>query len=277
MAGPGNAPIIIKRKKIVSGDGHHGGAWKVAYADFVTAMMAFFMLMWLLNATTDKQRKGIADFFSPTVPVARVSGGGEGVLGGDTPLSENTLVRDRRTGATFRDPAARRSAAGDAAPPPGGAGEGAALDAVARRLTARSGESMVSDRLQRHILTRLTDEGLIVELFALPGAPLFEGPDEAPTDLMRDLVAVVAEVFGLVPNRIALKGFVRSAPVVLRDNPIWDRSAARAQATRRLLPSGLARGRLDRVSGLGDRTPSDADPMAVRNDRVELILLRSDR
>ncbi|MEO1001108.1 MAG: flagellar motor protein MotB, partial [Pseudomonadota bacterium] len=59
---------IIKRKKIVAGGGHHGGAWKVAYADFVTAMMAFFLLMWLLNATTEAQRKGIADYFSPTIP-----------------------------------------------------------------------------------------------------------------------------------------------------------------------------------------------------------------
>lgn len=67
-----NRPIIIKRKKVVGGDGHHGGAWKVAYADFVTAMMAFSMLMWLLNATTEQQRKGIADYFSPNVPIARI-------------------------------------------------------------------------------------------------------------------------------------------------------------------------------------------------------------
>ena len=79
MAGQSNAaPVIIKRKKIVQGGGHHGGAWKVAYADFVTAMMAFFMLMWLLNATTEKQRKGIADYFNPTIPINRISGGGEG-------------------------------------------------------------------------------------------------------------------------------------------------------------------------------------------------------
>ena len=63
------SPVIIKRKKKVTGGGHHGGAWKVAYADFVTAMMAFFMLMWLLNATTEKQRKGIADYFSPSIPI----------------------------------------------------------------------------------------------------------------------------------------------------------------------------------------------------------------
>jgi hypothetical protein len=83
--------VIIKRKKIIKGGGHHGGAWKVAYADFVTAMMAFFMLMWLLNATTEKQRKGLADYFNPTIPINRVSGGGEGFFGGDNVFSEEVF------------------------------------------------------------------------------------------------------------------------------------------------------------------------------------------
>ncbi|TMV82609.1 chemotaxis protein MotB, partial [Thioclava sp. BHET1] len=82
------APVIIKRKKVIAAAGHHGGAWKVAYADFVTAMMAFFMLMWLLNATTEKQRKGIADYFSPKIPVTRVSGGGDGAFGGESVFSQ---------------------------------------------------------------------------------------------------------------------------------------------------------------------------------------------
>ena len=85
--------IIIKKVKKVSGGGHHGGAWKVAYADFVTAMMAFFLLMWLLNATTEDQRKGIADYFNPTIPVSQMSGGGAGALNGDSVLAERTLAR----------------------------------------------------------------------------------------------------------------------------------------------------------------------------------------
>ena len=106
-----NAPIIIKRKKVVGGDGHHGGAWKVAYADFVTAMMAFFMLMWLLNATTEKQRKGIADYFSPTIAVNRVSGGGDGSFGGSSVFSENTLPQVG-TGASSLHPTESRQARG---------------------------------------------------------------------------------------------------------------------------------------------------------------------
>ena len=107
MAGPGNAALtVIKRKKVVQGGGHHGGAWKVAYADFVTAMMAFFMLMWLLNATTEKQRKGIADYFNPTIPVNRISGGGNGAFGGDSVLSEETLAQNA-TGASAGVPTRR--------------------------------------------------------------------------------------------------------------------------------------------------------------------------
>ena len=80
-------PIIIKRKKVSGGGGHHGGAWKVAYADFVTAMMAFFLLMWLLNATTEDQRKGLADYFTPSIPISRTSAGGAGMLAGVTIFS----------------------------------------------------------------------------------------------------------------------------------------------------------------------------------------------
>ena len=101
MSGNEKAPRIVRRK-VVAGDGHHGGAWKVAYADFVTAMMAFFLLMWLLGATNEKQRKGIADYFNPTVPINKVSGGGEGAFGGETVFSENTLTQQGAGGSMLR-------------------------------------------------------------------------------------------------------------------------------------------------------------------------------
>src|SRR6056297_4096698 len=111
MASTNGAPIIVKKVRKVSGDGHHGGAWKVAYADFVTAMMAFFLLMWLLNATTENQRKGIADYFSPTVPISRISGGGNGDFGGDSVFSELELPQNG-TGASNRKPTEARQARG---------------------------------------------------------------------------------------------------------------------------------------------------------------------
>jgi chemotaxis protein MotB len=102
------APVIIKRKKAGGGDGHHGGAWKVAYADFVTAMMAFFLLMWLLNATTEKQRKGLADYFSPTISLSRTSSGGEDNFNGNTVFAEDVLPHNG-TGATDNHATTRTS------------------------------------------------------------------------------------------------------------------------------------------------------------------------
>lgn len=104
--------VIIKRKKIIKSSGHHGGAWKVAYADFVTAMMAFFMLMWLLNATTETQKGGLADYFFPTIPINRISGGGDGAFGGDSVFSQNPLPQ-MGTGATSMRPTEQNQARGD--------------------------------------------------------------------------------------------------------------------------------------------------------------------
>lgn len=98
-SGNGVQPIIKKVKK-VSGGGHHGGAWKVAYADFVTAMMAFFLLMWLLNATSEEQRKGIADFFSPSIPISSTPAGGRALFNGDVPLASHDSLSDGTGGET---------------------------------------------------------------------------------------------------------------------------------------------------------------------------------
>ena len=277
MSAQQNAPVIIKRKKVVAGGGHHGGAWKVAYADFVTAMMAFFLLMWLLNATTEKQRKGIADYFSPTIPINRISGGGEGSFGGDSVFSEETLAQNG-TGASMKKPTESNAARGNSGVDPAqdAAGlEEAQFSAIEDALTGKSGESMVSDGALRHIVTKVTDEGLIVELFDLPGEPLFRGDTNEPTPILKELVSMVGEVFALVENGVAVNGFTTSRPVVLRNNPVWDLSSSRADRVRRMLAgTGLAPERVQRVSGFADRVPVARNPMAERNNRVELILLR---
>jgi chemotaxis protein MotB len=277
MARQGNAaPVIIKRKKGGGEHGHHGGAWKVAYADFVTAMMAFFLLMWLLNATTEKQRKGIADYFNPTIPVNRVSGGGDGAFGGDSLMSEQILAQSG-TGASSVRPTAERQAIGASAEQDGAA-EQTALARLDAALKAVGGESMTMERLMRHVVTRLTDEGLVVELFDLPQEPLFEAGGAAPTPVLRDLIGVVSEVLALAQNRIAVQGFVRSYPITLIDNPVWNLSAERAQAARGLLEAaGTDPKRLQRISGFADRRPVAQDPMDVRNNRLEIVLLREQR
>jgi chemotaxis protein MotB len=280
MAGQSNAaPVIIKRKKIIQGGGHHGGAWKVAYADFVTAMMAFFMLMWLLNATTEKQRKGIADYFNPTIPVNRISGGGDGAFGGDSIFSEQTLTKSG-TGASAAQATEDDKARGDVGTGEdnAAAAEQQALAAVEQALTARGGESMTMERLLRHVVTRVTDEGLVIEVFDLPDTALFVEDSAEPTGQTRKIAGLLAEVLTLAQNQIAVNGHVRSYPITLIDDPSWDLSAARAQAMRGLLQGyDLPAERMARISGHADRKPATADPMAIRNNRLEIILLRKDR
>ncbi|NDV98174.1 flagellar motor protein MotB [Salipiger sp. PrR002] len=269
------APVIIKRKKKGGGHGHHGGAWKVAYADFVTAMMAFFMLMWLLNATTEKQRKGLADYFNPTIAVARISGGGDGLMGGDSTFSENVLPR-MGTGSTSLQAtemhAARGSVSSGTAEPD--AAEVAALEELRDRLTGRHGESMVDDGLMRHVVTRVTDEGLVVELFETADAPLFE-PDGSPTYLLRRLSQIIARAAEMVRNPLAIEGHVPAAPIVLARDSSWERSADRAGQMRALLgQAGVPKGRIARVTSHADREPARANPMDPRNGRIEVIFLR---
>ncbi len=275
------APVIIKRKKVVSGGGHHGGAWKVAYADFVTAMMAFFLLMWLLGATTEKQRKGIADYFSPTVPINRVSGGGSGAFGGDTVFSEQSLAKSGTGAENLRSTESNR-ARGDTGVMSDGANAGlaeadaAAFAEIDDRLRGRSGESLASDEVLRHIVTRVTDEGLIIEIFDVGDTMLFVSGQSEPTDTLREIARLIAMVGAPIVNDVAIAGYIRARPVTLVENPVWDLSAARANRMRILLEdSGIARPRIHRLTGHADRSPATADPMSPRNNRLEVTFLRS--
>lgn len=279
MSAQANArPIIIKRKKVVGGGGHHGGAWKVAYADFVTAMMAFFMLMWLLNATTEQQRKGLADYFSPTIPISRTSGGGNGSFGGDSIFSEETLPQNG-TGASSQNATEANQARGETGMSDSGDAIAAAQDEVFESLEAmligHGGESTVMDNELEHISTRITDEGLVVEVFSLEGEPLFEPGSNVPTALLRSLAQLIAESARVVTNGIAIGAHVPAQPVVLARNSTWDASAAQATEMRVLLERfGTEAARIQRVTGHADREPAARNPMAIRNNRLEIVFLR---
>jgi chemotaxis protein MotB len=268
-------PIIIKKKKVVVAAGHHGGAWKVAYADFVTAMMAFFMLMWLLNATTEQQRKGLADYFTPAIPVARISGGGTGSFGGDSPFSEEDLAQSG-TGASSEFPTEGRQAMGISGTDYSAeALEQAALEGLEDSLNA-AGDSRISEQALDQVQTRLTDIGLVIEVFARPGAPLFSEGGTTLQPWLSEFTRIMAELFGTVSNTIAVGAYVRAEPIVVARETRWDRSMMQAQLLRRTLEdAGVASQRFQRVVGHADRSPATDDPMAVRNDRVEIILLRS--
>lgn len=258
-------PIIIKRKKIVQPDAPHGGAWKVAYADFVTAMMAFFLLMWLLNATTEKQRKGLSDYFNPSVPINRISGGGEGVLGGESIFSEDLRNANGRGGdvklTDLKD--------GQIAPDP--------LKLLQEELFDRGGESRTMEQLMRHVITRVTDEGLVIELFDLPDSALFHGETASPRPETITLAQLLGDVLQVTRNQIGVAGHVRNMTGRANDQA-WNLSGARAQIMRQLLESaGLDTSRFQRVTGHSDRMPLTANPQALRNNRLEVILIRRDR
>lgn len=278
MSAQANArPIIIKRKKVVGGGGHHGGAWKVAYADFVTAMMAFFMLMWLLNATTEQQRKGLADYFSPSIPISRTSGGGDGAFGGDSVFSEDTLPQNG-TGASAQRATESRQARGETGMSDTGdtaAAQNEVFETLEAMLVGHGGESKVMENELRHITTRITDEGLVIELFALEDDLLFHPGSNRPTQLLRDLARIISEAARSVTNGIAIGGHVPAQPIVLAQNSTWDGSAEQADVMRVLLEQvGVTPSRIKRVTGHADREPAVRNPMAIRNNRLEIVLLR---
>ncbi|WP_134679626.1 flagellar motor protein MotB [Paracoccus ravus] len=258
----GGNPIIIRR---VSGKGesaHHGGAWKVAYADFVTAMMAFFLLMWLLNATTEKQRQGLADYFNPTI-VHSGKGGADGAFGGD--------IQDFDTNSGQGLGAARDTRGGQA--------QDAELDALVRHLqdelTGSGAESMQKVNLLKHVVTRMTDEGLVIELTDLTDAPLFVGDSAQASPVLQELSVILARVLKRVRNPIAIAGHVRSYPELLIHSPVWALSDARGHTVRNLIEKwGFDARRIQRVSAMADRRNRAVNPMDPENNRIEVILLR---
>lgn len=258
------APVIIRRKKVVAGGGHHGGAWKVAYADFVTAMMAFFLMMWLLGATTESQRRGLADYFNPTIPIHRIASGGDAMLGG-TDLETREQMGPANPDANTPEDA-------------GTGPETETFTDLRERLAGLGGESALMSAALRHVVTRVTDEGLVIELFDLPGEALFDEDTDIPLPVLTLLAEMLARVLATAPNPLAIEGHVRSYPVVRAIDPRWNLSIDRAAAMRGLLEgAGLEPAQVSRVTGHADRRPRAENPMAVRNNRLELILLRQRR
>ncbi|MEL6233812.1 MAG: flagellar motor protein MotB [Pseudomonadota bacterium] len=273
MAGKGdNLRPIIKRKKKVEGGGHHGGAWKVAYADFVTAMMAFFLLMWLLNATSEEQRQGIADYFSPTIPVAKISGGGDGIFDGETLSADDQLTESnlgakdpyRSDGPESNDEDAAREA------------EDAVFAEIENLLKGNTGESTIADPLIEHITTRVTDEGLIIEIFDRDGPPLFAPGTAEPSLKLAAILELVAEIGGLITNAVAVETHTDALPFAGPGYDNWDLSTDRGHAARRILLAGIDVARFRRVTGKG---PSELavpdDPFAPQNRRLLVTFLRT--
>ena len=308
MAKNQTGTIIVKKVKKGGHAGHHGGAWKVAYADFVTAMMAFFLLLWLLNVTTDVQKRGIADYFDPTLASKSNSGAG-GVLGGQTigsPGSESVAMSIPNFDMS-------RSAAGqvdsddddnsgsssdqndDGAPPT------QTQTAQPKKLTVEELQKQLAETEQKrfeqakaallqavkevpdlralanNLMIDETPEGLRIQIVDQDKTPMFPLGSAEMLDPAKKLMSLITQVIKKLPNKISITGHTDSTQYAFSAKyGNWELSADRANASRReFLADGLPPDRIERVVGVADTEPLDkTDPAAPHNRRISIVLLR---
>jgi chemotaxis protein MotB len=275
--------------KKVTGGGHHGGAWKVAYADFVTAMMAFFLLMWLLNATTEDQRKGLADYFNPSIPISPMSGGGTELLEGATIFSVRAEANAKTERKKETQSTSEANGSGDRKSDNKSTSEAlkeeetlvqnaqqAALEAVEEDLLSQIGGDQTQG-LVNHIQLRVTPEGLVIELVDTNDTPLFNVGSTNASPIMVLLLDVVAQSLSLVENKISIVGHTDSLPYSSRRNySNWELSTDRAHAARRLMiASGLPITQVNEVAGKADSEPLVEDRFAPQNRRISITILKS--
>ncbi|WP_375248913.1 flagellar motor protein MotB [Sphingomonas sp.] len=280
--------VIVKKVYIEGGGGHHGGAWKVAYADFVTAMMAFFLLLWLLGATTEKQRKGIADYFAPTLlDNKRMGIGGNGIFGGESIMSKEK----RGPKAGTADPAAAALILATQASDPrtgyGTKGSLRSVSAIAKEdaknfarlrhdVLKRIAAQKDLARLAKHIRFTMTPSGMRIDLIDDADYSMFALGTTALESRASDLIGLVAGGIRETPNPIMIRGHTDSLPFGdPRAMNNWMLSSGRAEATRRRLAmGGIPEARFNRIEGVADREPMiEKDPQDPRNRRVAITLL----
>lgn len=278
-------PEIIIKKVKGHGHGHHGGAWKIAYADFVTAMMAFFMLLWILGATNEQQRKGIADYFTPTVIQMQASGGSNGLFGGQSVQApDGTSLRPETPGrrpvtAAGSDTQPTRPAPDQGPNATGKAGDDARFAAVARKLQARLEADPTLKGLKGQVKFVKTRDGLRIDLVERADFSMFGLGTSAPTAAAGALVQTVANAIADTPNHLAVRGHTDALGFKGAGGASnWSLSTTRADATRRLLMgAGIPGSRFRRIEGVADTDPFvKDDPADPRNRRISITLLYQD-
>ncbi len=270
-------PIIIKRIKKGGHGGHHGGAWKIAYADFVTAMMAFFLLMWLLGSTAQGDLQGIASYFQSPLKVALTGGSGAGdsssiLKGGGRDLSRtNGNVRrgeieaDKRS---FNLQALRAEVARE---------DEARMRELRRRIEQAVDASPKLRGLKQQLRMDANADGLRVQIVDDQGRPMFNSGSARVNDHMRELLRSLGQVLTEADSRVVLSGHTDASPYGggERGYSNWELSADRANASRReLVYGGLGEERMVRVMGMGSSVPFvENDPLAPMNRRISILVL----
>ncbi|MDP3406088.1 MAG: flagellar motor protein MotB [Brevundimonas sp.] len=283
-------PIIIKKVKKVVGGGHHGGAWKVAYADFVTAMMAFFLLMWLINTTDPEQKKGIAAYFAPSNVSDSTSGSG-GLLGGTALGADGAMSAGSRELMEQQAPEAPLDAPDEAGASANlaAASEAQLREEIATREAAEFASAAESLRqamqrmpelaeLSKQMIIDQTPEGLRIQLVDQEGRSMFEQNSARPNARAQVLLRAVAGVVNRLPNRISISGHTSAVAGSGRASTAsdWPLSASRADASRQILQTAGVDA--DRVYSVAGKAGSDPlypdDPALPGNRRIAIVLLR---
>ncbi len=271
------APIIIV-KRIKKVGGHHGGAWKIALADFMTAMFCFFLVMWIVGSVSEETKKGLAEYFSPVISSRSGASGAGGILGGQVLSKDGGAMNSdsaSSTGNKFSDAEEKKKkeeAAMDAADDK--AFEGTS-EAIKDELTGFADLANVND----NIVIDITHEGLRIQILDKDGKEMFKSGSAEPQPQTIEILKIISKIVQELPNKISIRGHTDATPFVskTKDNYTnWELSADRANTTRRIMmESGIDEKRIQDVQGKAATVPFDvSDPNSSRNRRVSLIILR---
>lgn len=277
-------PIIVKKIIMEEHGGHHGGAWKVAYADFVTAMMAFFLLMWLLGATNEKQRKALADYFTPTlVQMKQDSAGSDGMFGGDSLTAKDnyphkasqtgtrsiTIPRDA-TGT--KDDGGKNDRSRRANPEP--------LDTqkIVKEIREQLKKDPETVGLLKNVRFTDTEEGLRIDIVDEADFSMFALATDQLKPQAVELIGKVAKIINTVENDLVIRGHTDSLPYASgKSMNNWLLSSARAEATRKeLVRQDVASVRISRIEGVADSEPyNPQDRLDDKNRRVSITMKKA--
>jgi chemotaxis protein MotB len=284
--------VVIKRVKKVVGGGHHGGAWKVAYADFVTAMMAFFLLMWLINTTSPEQRRGIADYFAPASVSQSTSGAG-GILAGTALGKQGTKADGSMSIIEELAPEAPKNTkdSGQSSDSSGAASDQLDEKALREQLRAKEEAALQSAaaslrqsiqsmpelaELSKQIIVEVTPEGLRIQLVDQEGRSMFDQGSAKPNPRAQVLLRAVGKIVNQLPNRVTISGHTNVSANGRTADTDWGLSQSRANEARRILQTtGVVADRIAAVNGKANAEPLyPDDPMLAGNRRIAIVLLR---
>lgn len=257
-------PIVVKKIK-KGGHGHHGGSWKVAYADFVTAMMAFFLLMWLLGSTTQAQREGIAKFFKnpsavqgpggASTSMIKLGGAMEVPHGVGKPLQQQASVSSEKITESIEDKAR--------------------LDQLMQKLKKQIETSPMLQDFKDQLLLDITSEGLRIQIVDKKNRPMFDLGSTQLKSYTREILDELTKTINTVPNHISITGHTDATPYGRADYTNWELSADRANAARREMEyAGMSDKKIGRVVGLANSVLFDKkNPYDPVNRRISIVVL----